>query len=172
MPYISVSIEPIYFIFSERKFRKKCSSLLCINEVPSVYRGFRNWKTGFLSISPQCMNRSCWISIATFSKGFPIVWYIYYIYQLSVGFINDISTDTRTDGPTWSHRHLFLQGSRKYKLFCSPTKIVEITNGMTNLYIPFTPVVKGIKRGKYIKHVLHYVKTFVNIYINNILQAM
>ena len=101
-------------------------------------------KTGFFNISPHCMNWSCRIPIAKFSKAFPIVWHTYYICQLSVGFINAISTDTRTDGRTWSNRHRFLQGFRKYKLFCSPTKIVEITNGMTNLYIPFTPVVKGI----------------------------
>ena len=47
MSDISVIIEPIYFIFSEQKFRKKCPSLLCKNEFPSIYRGFRNWKTGF-----------------------------------------------------------------------------------------------------------------------------
>ena len=46
MSDISVITEPIYFIFSEQKFRKKCPIILCKNEVRSVYRGFRNWKTG------------------------------------------------------------------------------------------------------------------------------
>ena len=129
MSDISVITEPIYFIFSEQKFRKKCPRILCKNEVRSVYRGFRNWKTGsknrfFEHISalyePILLNSNSKILESISDR------LTYILYMSVIGGLHKRHFNRHTDGRTWSNRHRFLQGFRKHKLFALRRKLWKL----------------------------------------------